>query len=325
MKNYSAGSLQKSPVLSQISQSYPKFYNHFEDRFSRYSEEISQAENVQDVADLVARRVDQSMQPTYVGGRVLRNVYDYFFSQTKSQELADLSSISGDTISAAQLQSFIDSKRNQSADGYVDLSPLSGLKLQGQSLEVPVDDDDDRISDVDLSEIQVFSGLNVSRTNFPEIFSMNSSYFYNSDFFQNRFGNMADVFFDGCNLHRANMSQTTQTNLYFAGVSSYFLVDEIQKINGYLEYPDVYFRDPLTVSSPLSNGTDSGNFNLNKLKFKKLDFSQFKIQYRYINKEDLWFKFYMHAPIKPKGLRLPFEKKFNNLKRASMSWQMSSE
>ena len=210
MKNYSAGSLQKSPVLSQISQSYPKFYNHFEDRFSRYSEEISQAENVQDLADLVARRVDQSMQPAYVGGRVLRNVYDYFFPQTKSQELTDVSSISGDTISAAQLQSFIDSKRNQSADGYVDLSPLSGLNLQGQTLE----DDDDRISDVDLSEIQVFSGLNVSRTNFPEIFSMNLSYFYNSDFSQNRFGNMADVFFDGCNLHRANMSQTTQTNLY---------------------------------------------------------------------------------------------------------------
>ena len=44
---------------------------------------------------------------------------------------------------------------------------------------------------------------------------------------------------------------------------------------------------------PLSNGIDSGDFNLNKLNFKKLDFSQFKIQYRYINKEDLWFKFYM--------------------------------
>ena len=42
---------------------------------------------------------------------------------------------------------------------------------------------------------------------------------------------------------------------------------------------------------PLINGIDSGNFNLNKLNFKKLDFSQFKIQYRYINKEDLRFKF----------------------------------
>lgn len=54
MKNYSAVSSQKSPVLSQISQKYPKFYNHFEDRFSRYSAEISQAENAQDLADLVA-------------------------------------------------------------------------------------------------------------------------------------------------------------------------------------------------------------------------------------------------------------------------------
>jgi hypothetical protein len=67
-------------------------------------------------------------------------------------------------------------------------------------------------------------------------------------------------------------------------------------------------------SVPLNNGQDFDNFNLSKINFKQVNFSEFKIQYRYINKEDLWCKFYMHAP----RLRLPLEKKFNNLKRASL-------
>ena len=245
MKNYTAQFTQNSPTLAKISQNYPKLYNHFGDKFSKilYLKGIYGSENLQERVDFVSEKVDQSMQPAYVAGALLRNFYDYFFPQQKSKDFVELSSISGDTISTAQLQSYIDSKRNQSADGYVDLSDLSGLKLEGEALEVPVDDDDDRISGVDLGDIKVFSGLNVSRTNFPQVFSLNSSYFYNSDFSQNRFESMSNVFFDGCNLDKANMAQTMQSNLYFAGVSSYFLVAEITKIKGYLLYPEVHFRD----------------------------------------------------------------------------------
>ena len=71
------------------------------------------------------------------------------------------------------------------------------------------------------------------------IFSLNSFYFLNSDFSNSHFGkNMSDVFFEGCNLYGADMSQTTQSNLYLAGATSYFLVKEIMTINNNLKYPD---------------------------------------------------------------------------------------
>jgi hypothetical protein len=65
-----------------------------------------------------------------------------------------------------------------------------------------------------------------------------------------------------------------------------------------------------TCIVPLNNGTNYCKINQGSLK----NSSGFKIQYRYINKEDLWFKFYMHAP-RP---RLLLEKKFKTLRRASV-------
>ncbi len=35
-------------------------------------------------------------------------------------------------------------------------------------------------------------------------------------------------------------------------------------------------------SVPLNNGQDFDNFNLSKINFKQVNFSEFKIQYRYI-------------------------------------------
>jgi len=77
---------------------------------------------------------------------------------------------------------------------------------------------------------------------------------------------------------------------------------------------EIDITDVIKCLVPLNNGECSRNFNLSKINFQRVNFSEFKIHYRYINKEDLWCKFYMHAP----RLRLQSEKKFSSLKRASM-------
>ena len=252
--------LHQSPVLARVSTNYPKFYSLFESRAQNYFTDIGAASDAQSKLDEVSAKVDYEAQPAYVAGKIVGNIYDYFFPKksvvTKRNLQGEmpsrketLSSIESNSISPQQLQSFIDMRRRETANGFVDLSELSGLALQGETLVSPFDDADDRDRNIDLSEIKIISDLNISHTNFPEVFSMNSSYFQRSDLSGLRFGNMDSVFFEGSRLTGSDWSNTVQSNVYLAGLSSYFLVREIRSLDSDLHY----YRDLMTDAEYAAN------------------------------------------------------------------------
>jgi uncharacterized protein YjbI with pentapeptide repeats len=110
-------------------------------------------------------------------------------------------------VTANEFQAAVEQKRKETPAGeIVDLSDLADLQIQGVLTDFGYPGSFPDMRDV-------ISGLDVSGTNFPQVFNMDDLYFRDSNFSGCRFGNTTDLTLDGCDLSGADMSNTTQTRL----------------------------------------------------------------------------------------------------------------
>lgn len=111
-------------------------------------------------------------------------------------------------MTASAFQAIIDERKKSAARGFVDLSDLKDVVLQGVPTDFGYEGSyyRDKVRDV-------ISGLNVSGTNFAQVFNIDGLYFRDCDFSGSRFKDTTDVTFDGCDLSGVDMSGTMQRGL----------------------------------------------------------------------------------------------------------------